>query len=167
MPYAGRGGAGNIQAVEQETKRLAADIEAGQDSTRSFSQFPPTLGEQQYAYKGRGGAGNWYSPKDLSDTGVYKDFGLSQRIGDGVNAVGHEPLPQDNAGASEQVRKLGRGGAGNYAAYDASEGQTRAQEKKLEADREAREMVKANVEEKVKSTLVEPPRAKLAGAEPY
>ena len=166
MPYAGRGGAGNVQAIEQESKRIAADLEAGPNAAKSFSQPPPLREEQQYAYKGRGGAGNWYSPKELSDTGVYKDSGLSQRVGDGINAVGNEPLPQDRAGASE-VRKVGRGGAGNYAAYDSSEGQTMALEKKIEAGREMREMMKADVEEMVKSTLAEPPRAKLAGAEPY
>lgn len=163
MPYAGRGGAGNIQAVEQENKRIAADLEAGQDAAKSFSQPPPLREEQQYAHSGRGGAGNYYSPKELSDTGVYKDSGLGKKVGDGVDTIGNEPVPQ----AKEEVRKVGRGGAGNYAAFDSSEGQTRALEKRLEADRAMREMVKADVEEKVKSTLAEPPRAKLAGVEPY
>ena len=163
MPYAGRGGAGNIQAVEQEKKHIATDLEAGQDAAKSFSQPLPPRAEQQYAHSGRGGAGNYYSPKELSDTGVYQDSGLAQRVGDGVDTIGNEPTPQ----TKDEVRKIGRGGAGNYAAYDASEGQTRALEKRLEADKEMKEMVKANVEEKVKSTLAEPPKAKLAGVEPY
>ncbi|KAK4635210.1 hypothetical protein CLAFUW4_01398 [Fulvia fulva] len=163
MPYAGRGGAGNIQAVEQEKNRIAADLEAGQAAAESISQPPPPREEKQYAHSGRGGAGNYYNPKELSNTGVYKDSGFSQRVGNEVNTLGHEPLPHDG----EQVKKVGRGGAGNYAAFDASEGQTRALEKRLEADREMREMVKKDVEERVKSTLAEPPKAKIARGEPY
>lgn len=164
MPYAGRGGVGNIQAVEQENKRIATDLEANQDAAKSFSQPPTLREEQQFAHYGRGGAGNLYSPKELSNTGVYQDPGLSKRVGDGVDTIGNEPMPH---GTKDEVRKVGRGGAGNYAAYDASEGQTRALESRLNADREMKERVKADVEEQVKSTLAEPPKAKLAGAEPY
>lgn len=163
----GRGGAGNILAVQQENERVAADLEANQSAAESYAQPTPIRNEPQYAHSGRGGAGNFYSPKELSQKGQYKDTDLSQ-VGDGTKDSGLATTdPFSNAKPlSGPTRTYGRGGVGNYS-YDASENQEKALRKKMEEDEDKQQKLKADIEAGVKETLAMPPKAKLPGEQPY
>lgn len=58
MPAYGRGGAGNIEVQQAEEKRIAEDVES-QETDPSSATTKETAGQlPQYAYSGRGGAGN-------------------------------------------------------------------------------------------------------------
>ncbi|EMD01139.1 hypothetical protein BAUCODRAFT_29542 [Baudoinia panamericana UAMH 10762] len=178
MPAYGRGGAGNILSIEQENARASADLEANQQAAESDQKGPlPTdyleKSEQQYAHTGRGGMGNYYSPRDLSETGHFNDAHRSHILGEGTSAppatgdsTGNGP-PSYGAGPSdiEPPRKHGRGGAGNYA-FGVSESEERAAQRRLEQEKR-QEQLKADIEKGVKESLAAPPKAKLPGGNPY
>ena len=174
MAY-GRGGAGNIDAAAQETARASADPEANQRGAQvNRQQGPPedviAREEQQYQHLGRGGAGNYYSPKDLSKSGNFSDAHRSHILGDGTlqpaSSIAADPSsapPSYNAAkpSTEAVRSYGRGGAGNYS-YGAAESEAarkKAQEEKV------RERLQADIEKSVQETLVMPQKAKLPHGE--
>ncbi|KAK4890643.1 hypothetical protein LTR27_010682 [Elasticomyces elasticus] len=167
MPY-GRGGAGNILAVEQGKARVSNDVEANRQ-TVDPSLTSTGHEEQKYAHSGRGGAGNYYSPQDLSQTGVFSDAHRSHVLGDGTQAPtsGGAPPSYSTTAAptSGSNRTVGRGGAGNWG-FGSNESEERAAREKAEEE-ERRKQVQAEVEKKVESALAEPPKAKLAGNEPF
>ncbi|KAK4554966.1 hypothetical protein LTR86_008114 [Recurvomyces mirabilis] len=175
MPY-GRGGAGNIYAVGQEVARTKADVEANRSTAASsgVDDEQPTdqmrEGEQQYAHTGRGGAGNYYSPQQLTETGSFSNAARSHIIGDGTQA----PSPQasnkmaSSATTSEKSssglsRKVGRGGAGNYA-FGVGESEENAARKRIDEE-QRRQQVQADVEKGVEAMLAPPPKARVTGAE--
>ncbi|TKA81025.1 hypothetical protein B0A55_02481 [Friedmanniomyces simplex] len=135
--------------------------------------------EPKYAHSGRGGSGNYYSPQELSQTGHFSDAHRSHVLGDGTQAPtdatttgitgsvnGPAPPSYIAAQASAQPsRTVGRGGAGNYN-YGVSESEERAARKKMDEE-QRRKQVQAEVEEKVKNALAEPPKAMLTGEEPF
>lgn len=158
MPYAGRGGAGNIQAVEEANKRGVEDLEANHQATETFTSQPAPTSDEQYARVGRGGAGNFYNRQDANDT---------DRVGfgDGINSLGSGPiLTSRKTTVSEPepgpTRNFGRGGAGNFS-FDSSENQDRALRMRLEEDEQKKQQVKEQVEKGVEETLAMPPKAKL------
>lgn len=156
MPYAGRGGAGNIQAVEEANKRIAEDIEANHPGAETLNTQPAPTSDEQYARVGRGGAGNFYNPQDDSDT---NRIGL----GDGINSLGSGPIETSRKTAvsnPEPTKNFGRGGAGNFL-FDSSENQDRALRRQLEEDEQKKQEVKEQVEKGVEETLAMPPKAKL------
>lgn len=129
--------------------------------------------EQQYAHSGRGGAGNYYSPKELSETGRFSDAHRSHIPGDGTQppassvgaAASSEPPSYSTASTgSGATKSWGRGGAGNMS-YGMMEDEERAARRKLQED-EAKEKLKAEVERGVGETLAMPQKAKLPAAEP-
>lgn len=70
-PY-GRGGAGNYEAIQRENEKVANDLEANQSAADNATNnyVPPDIAERseaQYAHTGRGGAGNYYSPRELTE----------------------------------------------------------------------------------------------------
>jgi hypothetical protein len=74
-PY-GRGGAGNYEAIKRENEKINNDLEASQSAaeTAGVNYIPPDIaerGEAQYAHTGRGGAGNYYSPRELVEHGNF------------------------------------------------------------------------------------------------
>ncbi|KAK5135475.1 hypothetical protein LTR08_005263 [Meristemomyces frigidus] len=169
MAY-GRGGAGNIQAVAQETARASADLEANEKPTQSDHVGPPednsAREEQQYAHTGRGGAGNYYSPKDLTKSGNFSDAHRSHILGDGTLPPatsmaadsGSAPPSYNTAQPSgETIRSYGRGGAGNYA-FGAGEGD--AARKKAQEE-QIKERLQADIERSVEQSLAVPEKAKL------
>lgn len=172
MPY-GRGGAGNIQALEQENTKISGDHEANQQAAR-FDPLPAEYSEkeeQQYAHTGRGGAGNLYSPKDLSQSGHFSDAHRSHILGDGtqppansMEAVGGSQPPSYNAAQSSSsissTRTYGRGGAGNWS-FGVSEDEERAARKRMQ-EIEAKEKLEVDVENQVKESLAMPQKAKLS-----
>ena len=152
MPSYGRGGAGNIQAVEQANAKIFADLEANQATAETQNKEPlPTdyleREQQQYVHTGRGGMGNYASPRDLKDNGVTMDRDSTSQV------------------ANDSARTPGRGGAGNYA-FGASQSQRRAAQERLKED-QSRERLKLEIEKSVKETLAMPQKAKVPGGEPH
>ncbi|EME89106.1 uncharacterized protein MYCFIDRAFT_193103 [Pseudocercospora fijiensis CIRAD86] len=147
----GRGGAGNILVQQQQAKRGADDLEANQQiiATSADSSLPRE--KQQYAHTGRGGAGNWYSPQELKQTGTYDD---------GLPAAAASAQAQQTA--AEPVRRYGRGGAGNMS-FGVSEDEEHAIGNRMAEEEAKREKVAADVEANVNAMLAEPPKARLSG----
>ena len=152
MPSYGRGGSGNFQAVEKENAKVAADLEANQAAADTYSRNPLQSDylkrePAQYAYTGRGGAGNLYSPQELKESRA---------------TPGGEPTSWSE---TTSTRTHGRGGAGNYE-YGLGESEQRAAQKKAEEE-QSREKLKQDIEKGVMENLAMPQKAKLPGAEPY
>jgi len=181
MPYYGRGGAGNIEAVQKENERINSDVEASQSAAeRATSDFVPPADikreEQQYAHSGRGGMGNWFSPAELNQSGKFSDAHRSHIPGDGTlspdgNAkTGEGAPPSYNAigasvSATEGVKKYGRGGAGNYD-FGINEAEQKAA-RRIKTEDEKKARLEEDIEKGVQETLAMPQKAKLPGAEPY
>ena len=147
MPY-GRGGAGNIlAAAEQKAVNVSSgttssvhrhlhikqDVEAQTPKpqlrpSESTASTTPANVNQDYAHMGRGGAGNWYSPKELSETGKFE---TSNQQG---------PVEKEPA----ETRRTGRGGAGNFVWDDEENEKTRQQKEEMEI--ELKDMVAKDVE---------------------
>lgn len=174
MAY-GRGGAGNIQAAEEQTVRAATDLEAnggganGQNASSGVDNAPNS--EQQFAHVGRGGAGNYYSPTELNATGHFNDVDRSHVLGDGTlqpASTTDNNAPPSYTSAQPTTtpsRSYGRGGAGNYL-FGTSESAEAAARKKAEEEQQ-QATLRANIEKAVEDHLPAPPKAKLSGAEPY
>ena len=152
MPPYGRGGAGNIQAIEQENGRIATDLAANQppaDSHQTESRPADTLlrDEQQYTRIGRGGLGNLHPTQEMGET--------SNRPSTG--SIRSKETQASN------LRTHGRGGAGNYAfSEDGSHTETA---RKQAQEHQSREKMKQDVENNVNEHLAFPQKAKLAGGE--
>jgi len=114
MPY-GRGGAGNFEeAARQSTPTIKRDLEANLPSVEA-----PVPAPDQYAYSGRGGAGNYYSPAALSQQGTFSTTPSTAATNSGQSEATAIPAPaSDSATASAAVPFAGRGGAGNYSFSD-------------------------------------------------
>lgn len=141
----GRGGAGNILAVQQEKARVTSDVEANLQTAES-APAPQLANTQEYAHSGRGGAGNYYSPKDLKDIGHFSN----------ENPI-VPPTGQTQTKTDLPVMKYGRGGAGNVS-YGVNE--ERAASKRIEDERTKRERIQAESERQAESIAM-PPKAKL------
>lgn len=171
----GRGGAGNILAVQQEKQRVAEDLESNQqvaDQTSNPSSADlPLRQDQQYAHSGRGGAGNYYSPRELEETGSFNDtlptgLGAASNASASTAAGSSVPAGQNGNAASEPVRRYGRGGAGNMS-FGVTEDEARVYRKRREEEEQRQEKLKADVEANVNAILMEPPRARLPAVKPY
>lgn len=164
----GRGGAGNWQAAQQETEKVQADVEADRSLSSSAAGSIHVVSREQreHAYSGRGGSGNWYSPKELHQNGTFQDL-----------VLGGSPAPQDNnttnitttnnnnnSSSSSVTRKLGRGGAGNMT-FGVTEDEERALRRCQEEQQKGKD-ISSHVEATVNATLAEPPKAKLPAGPP-
>jgi hypothetical protein len=143
----GRGGAGNILAVQQEKAQVSGDVEANLRQTLEspILQQAQSQTQAQYAHSGRGGAGNYYSPKDLKETGRFSH-----------QNTGTSSSTSSQAAHAAPVARYGRGGAGNM-----SFGVTANEEKAAEAERVQRMKIEAESEREAEQSIVMPPRAKL------
>ena len=165
MPSFGRGGVGNIEALQREKERVSQDVEAQQSNADKHleSQHSEPAQVQEYAHLGRGGMGNYYSPKELVETGKFSSTASRDSP--------PEKTDQNSSQSSTQPprtglsRMVGRGGAGNYEWGDA-ESRTHAALTQAEEDKK-QEQIKAMVEEGVKEQLAFPQKAKVPGGEPY
>ncbi|CZT20391.1 uncharacterized protein RCC_06251 [Ramularia collo-cygni] len=140
-----RGGAGNILAIQQEKARLSADVEA--QLQRTIDSAPAQIiRTQEYAHSGRGGSGNYYSPKTLKETG---HFGHQNPMADarGQQQTNGQPVP---------VAKYGRGGMGNMV-YGVAE----SEQNKNEDDKLKREKIEVESEREAEQSIALPPKAKL------
>lgn len=144
-----RGGAGNILAASQQKAHTFTDLEANAPLSEHVTTVPFDT-NREYAHSGRGGAGNYYSPKDLSQKG---DFDVSERKekDESVAVPGSAPV------------KVGRGGAGNFTFGKSGDSE---EEKKRKEEEEKGKVV--NIEREVEEgvgKLQMPEKAKLAGGE--
>ncbi|KAF2225250.1 hypothetical protein BDZ85DRAFT_194722 [Elsinoe ampelina] len=165
MPY-GRGGAGNFeaaQAVKQAAQdRAANDVEAQKgvddDLTKSLAE---SKAPAQYAHSGRGGAGNYYSPQELTKTGQFEATAPGAEQPD----IPTTSTLQSKAQAQATLPAYrGRGGAGNYetTAADAKEiSRTQAEHAEKEQER-----IRESIAKDVESGLARPERARLPGNQP-
>ena len=162
----GRGGAGNWEAVQQAKAQIKTDVEAQQSSQAPIAGPSVPREQRENAYSGRGGSGNWYSPKELHKTGNFQDTVLGSTGTSAPDAAAgwSAMLAGSQAKGNDVVRKVGRGGAGNMT-YGVTEDEERAI-RKMQEEQRGKEL-KAHIEEKVNSTLAEPPKAKLSGPEPW
>lgn len=150
----GRGGAGNFDIASQETARAAADLEANQSPTDSFSQTssPVDLVQRQApSYVGRGGAGNYGSTEDPDNW-------------DTLDRTTSEPLANNRKETPAQSPTQGRGGAGNYAVGNAA--YQLYLSRRMTEDDQKREKLKADIEQGVNEQLAVPQKAKLPGTNP-
>ncbi|KAF3926299.1 hypothetical protein ABW20_dc0110714 [Dactylellina cionopaga] len=115
----GRGGAGNFapkavaKPIEVEMKSTV-DLEAQNPSDPADATSivdGPAATTPQYKTYARGGAGNWYEPATLKQTGIFSSGGTNTATGNPVTA---------DASATSDKRSSrvwqGRGGAGNWEA---------------------------------------------------
>lgn len=172
-PY-GRGGAGNYEAIQRENEKVNNDLERSQSTAEKagINYIPPDIAERseaQYAHTGRGGAGNYYSPRDLVENGNFSGAQTSHILGDGTPAPSSDnvkPAAAPAAGSGPvPTAKTGRGGAGNFE-WGTSEADRKAAQQQEEADRRQQQL-KDDVEKGVKDNLAFPSKAKLPGGEPF
>lgn len=164
MPY-GRGGAGNIEALQREREQAAADVEAQQpkvlpnqpDSTSVDHSEPP-----QYAHTGRGGAGNYYSPRELATTGSFAGTEVVDSDQTTASAGRRCSIVSVQQSAAPTVHKVGRGGAGNYD-FSAQARESSAPEGEQSKQRDIESSVVQDVEEQ----LAVPPKARIPDAGVY
>jgi hypothetical protein len=148
-----------------------------------------TDGQEQYAHMGRGGAGNWYSPRELSKTGEFTSSSRGPENGEaasatatatatagGVTSVGvredagramhsHSPIFSPAASSQQQLptARFGRGGAGNMTWEDPAHTIAERQRREEEEARRKEEVSK-NVVADVEKGLARPGRA-IMGAD--
>lgn len=177
MPPYGRGGAGNYEAVQRENEKISHDLESNQSAADNANNsfLPPDIaekGEPQYAHTGRGGAGNYYSPQDLTQTGNFAGAQTSHILGDGTPAPADDARPAAAPAVGSMgsavggvTPKTGRGGAGNYD-FGINEAERKAAREHEQADHKQQQL-RDDVEKGVKEQLAFPSKARLPGAEPY
>lgn len=150
-----RGGAGNILAVQQEKARITADVEANlQQTVDPAPAQQQQIRTQEYAFKGRGGSGNYYSPKDLKETG---SFSHQNPVASGQAQTRAET---DTSSQTVPVARYGRGGMGNMS-YGLTEGEQKAALKKIEDEKLKRENIEVESEREAEQSIAMPPKAKL------
>ncbi|CZR54374.1 uncharacterized protein PAC_04258 [Phialocephala subalpina] len=142
----GRGGAGNFHSrpsLDEASKDIEAQHESSLNLTRTTSATKPP---PEYLHTGRGGAGNWVQPSELSSQGLAQTQDSS--------------LAFSQPGASKPSYKGGRGGAGNYGWAEAEEEERKKREREGEREEERRKReVERAVMRDVEVGLARPERA--------
>jgi hypothetical protein len=132
----------DLEAARPTSSRSSSSQQP-QDPAQSTE--PSQASTQDYAHTGRGGAGNWFSPKDLNETGSFV-----------TTDDPSVPAKAEKAAHTEivsETRHRGRGGAGNFIwSQEEEERQKRESEDK---EIELKEMVAKDVE----AGLAKPSRA--------
>ena len=136
----------------------SSDLEAQPSTTDlaralSASQLPP-----EYLHAGRGGAGNWYQPAELTAQGLEQV--VSPDATAPISPTSTSPAFTSGIGISKRVLggakptyRGGRGGAGNYTDF-AEEERLRKERAEMER-RETEERITRDVE----AGLARPPKA--------
>jgi len=129
----------------------------------------PALHSQEYAHMGRGGAGNYYSPRELQMKGEFAGAGTSHVLGDGTpvpkGEVGGAAAEKDVSGGGGGGAYRGRGGAGNYSFGGVSEGEERASRRRIEEMERKERGVREEVLRGVEEGLARPEKAFLSAKE--
>ncbi|PSK46055.1 hypothetical protein B9Z65_5023 [Elsinoe australis] len=160
MPY-GRGGAGNFEAAaaakQAAQDRAVNDVESQRSTTDDISDsIAETKAPAQYAHSGRGGAGNYYSPQELSQTGKFDDSATDAQQTDDSSSIASKIKTKVQATLPAY---RGRGGAGNYetSAVDNAE----LARSKAAKDEKEQERIRSIVAQDVETGLARPEKAKL------
>ncbi|KAF1843010.1 uncharacterized protein K460DRAFT_418149 [Cucurbitaria berberidis CBS 394.84] len=156
----GRGGAGNINAAKESSKKAGEDIEANHPPPSSASATAPSPPQQapsnnapppqDYAHMGRGGAGNFYQPSTLVAQGQFTQPADSTALP--TSAKPHISTPWHPEGQEMPVARSGRGGAGNFVWKSDGAGN----KEKVEDEERRREEVREGVERDVEAGLARP-----------
>lgn len=163
MPSIGRGGAGNILAASNAT--IPSDLESNRQAVEEdYTQDQLEQKEkQEWAHQGRGGAGNFFSPKELVQKGKFEGAQTSHVLGDGTPESVKTTAESGTGSVSVAPAFRGRGGAGNY-----SFGPSEIEEKRTAEDEEAKkDWLRGQIEKGVEEGLARPEKAKLPGGEPF
>lgn len=168
MPAFGRGGAGNIEALNATktsnatNEKISADLERNQQEAEDYAGTAhPALHNQEYAHTGRGGAGNYYSPRELKATGKFEGADTSHVLGDGTPA----PKSDHEKAKEATVIRYGRGGMGNF--FGGDEDAANKLREKQEEEARKQEELKQQIEKGVDGVLSRPEKACLPGGEPF
>ncbi|KAF2712932.1 hypothetical protein K504DRAFT_472454 [Pleomassaria siparia CBS 279.74] len=143
MPTWGRGGAGNILSdaqVQEQSKKVAEDLEANRSLTSSAAPpttSTPSTSTQDYAHMGRGGAGNWYEPKELLKEGTFSQPSDSTALPTTSKPLISTPWHPDSQ--ELPVARSGRGGAGNFVWKDEERERSRREEMEKAKERVSEE----------------------------
>lgn len=190
MVFTGRGGAGNKISAPNPSNTstpnadVPRDLEASQQTGGDYTAEVIEAKERQlFAHKGRGGAGNYYSPKELAVKGTFAGAETSHELGDGTPApTGPESISGDGAGASDdgglhvlarqktrqgsmtKATYTGRGGAGNYS-FGVTESEEKNARKRAEEEEVVKERLREDIEQDVADGLKRPEKAMLSGSE--
>lgn len=162
MPTWGRGGAGNIvsdEQIKEQNKRIAEDVEANRplaSSAAAPAQSSPSQ-PADYSHMGRGGAGNWYQPKELEQSGSFNQPPDSTTLP--TTSKPNISTPWHPETQEMPVARAGRGGAGNFVWKDEDKAR-----REREQEERAREVVSDKVEKDVELGLQKPGAAVLGGA---
>ncbi|KAF4549349.1 Hypothetical protein D9617_22g066950 [Elsinoe fawcettii] len=163
MPY-GRGGAGNFEAAkaakQTAQERAKDDVEAQKSVDDDLAaSIAETKAPAQYAHSGRGGAGNYYSPQELSTTGRFEGTAPGAEQPDATVSLKTQPKAQATLPAYR-----GRGGAGNYETSAADS----AEIARIQAaqDEKEQEKIRQSIARDVESGLARPEKARLPGVDP-
>ena len=111
-------------------------------STASTSQQP-----QDYAHTGRGGAGNWYQPTALAQSGTFTSATDATAIPTSSKPQVSKPWHPETQ--ELPVARAGRGGAGNFVWKDEEKERVRKEEEERRKE-EVSEGVQRGVEEELK-----------------
>ncbi|KAI9891100.1 MAG: hypothetical protein M1814_003299 [Vezdaea aestivalis] len=148
----GRGGAGNFYTksdIAKQEARLSADVEAqtapltSSETMQSVAATPSS--QNAYAHMGRGGAGNFYSPKDLPVKGEF-----SGQVDGTAPSVGQVEVTRGY---------VGRGGAGNYTSAERRSGEQRRSGEGKRSGEQRRSADERRIAQDVEQGLEKPEKA--------
>lgn len=126
----------DLEAARSPSSQSQSSTSKQNQTASPVREEPSQTANQQYAHSGRGGAGNWYSPKELSETGKFVT------ATDPATAI--KAAKSTEAEIVTETRHRGRGGAGNFIWSQEEEEKRRAGEEGREI--ELKEMVARDVE---------------------
>jgi hypothetical protein len=103
---------------------------------------------------GRGGAGNWYEPRELQKEGIF--IQPADSTATPTSSKPHVSTPWHPEGQELPVARSGRGGAGNFVWRSEDAGQ-----KEREEEERQKEGLRIQAERSVEGSLARPPGALL------
>jgi hypothetical protein len=145
----------DLEAARSPSSQSQASATKQNQPASPTQEVPSQTTTQQYAHSGRGGAGNWFSPQELTETGKF------------VTAT--DPSVQAKAQRAtegeivSETRHRGRGGAGNFIWSQEEEDKRRADEegKEIELKEMVARDVEAGLERPSRAVLHHPERGEL------
>lgn len=147
-----RGGFGNLthEATTslQEKRRAPGDLEA----QTPLSGETGSRGPREYAHSGRGGAGNYYSPARLQQSGTFE------------TTSGDEPKSSSGNSTPARAPYRGRGGAGNYVFAPDTDGSAQEAVERGRDQREREDKARGDAARDVEASLAKPGRAYIGPA---
>jgi hypothetical protein len=144
----------NISAQDIEANRSTSTATAPASRTATSEQLSDA--SQDYAHMGRGGAGNWYEPKELQKEGTFVQ--PTDATGIPTSSKPQVSTPWHPENQELPVARAGRGGAGNFV-WRSAQGEEAGKKEREEEER--REGLRVQAEKSVEGSLARPPGAVL------